>query len=214
MIIRKWTGPPVETHTYLLADETTRKAWIIDAPLNTAGSVLSHVRSEGLTLERVILTHGHFDHILDVARYRTAGIPVAISPREQPLLEAPQTEMFGLPYPMSVFRPDEALGEGDRLELGGETWEVWDTPGHSPGHVLLYNAARNLVAGGDMLFQGGYGRVDLPGSDPVVMAESLLRILELPDETRFLPGHGPETTVGAERGWLERLVMQPGGLRP
>jgi glyoxylase-like metal-dependent hydrolase (beta-lactamase superfamily II) len=213
MIIRKWTGPPVETHTYLLVDEPSRSAWVIDAPLNTAGNVLAHVKVEGLTLERVILTHGHFDHILDVSRYVTAGIPVAISPRERPLLEAPQTQMFGVPYPMPVFQPNEALGESDVLELGGEPWTVWDAPGHSPGHVLLYNAVRNLVAGGDLLFQGGYGRVDLPGADPAAMAESLLRLLELPDETRVLPGHGPETTIGAERVWLERLLTEPGGLR-
>lgn len=213
MIIRKWTGPPVETHTYLLVDQPTGSAWVIDAPLNTAGNVLAHLKAEGLQAQRVVLTHGHFDHILDVQRYRAAGISVAVSPKERPILEAPQTQMFGVPYPMPVFEPDEELTEGDRLELGGEAWEVWEVPGHSPGHVVLLNRSRSLLVGGDLLFQGGYGRVDLPGASPEAMVLSLLRILELPDETRVLPGHGPETTIGAERPWLEGMLSNPRGVR-
>lgn len=206
MIIEQWTGPPVETHTYLLVDEPTRSAWVIDAPLDTAVTVLEHLRKHDLKAERVILTHGHFDHILDVNHYVRAGIPVSIHPREQALLQAPQTQMFGLPYPMPVFEPDESLGEGDTLRLGEDSWTVWDVPGHSPGHVLLYNAGCDIVLGGDLLFHQGYGRVDLPGADPREMAASLRRLLDLPDQTRVLPGHGPSTTIGAERGWLQELL--------
>lgn len=213
MIIEQWTGPPVETHTYLVVDEPARSAWIIDAPLDTAATVLEHVRKHNLKLEQVILTHGHFDHILDVSRYVEAGIPVSISPRERELLQAPQTRMFGLPYEMPSFEPDAALGEGDTLRLGAETWTVWDVPGHSPGHVLLYNAACDLILGGDLLFRSGYGRVDLPGADPRQMAASLRRLLPLPDHTRVLPGHGPETTIGAERGWMLELLADPNDVR-
>jgi glyoxylase-like metal-dependent hydrolase (beta-lactamase superfamily II) len=213
MIIEQWTGPPVETHTYLLVDEPTRTAWVIDAPLDTAAPVLEHLRKQGLQAERLILTHGHFDHILDVSRYVQAGIPVSISPREQPLLRAPQTQMFGLPFPMPEFEPDEELAEGDTLQLGEDNWVVWDVPGHSPGHVLLYNAGCDLVVGGDLLFRSGYGRVDLPGSDPKQMANSLRRLLKLPDQTRVLPGHGPETTIGTERGWLQELLADQNSAR-
>jgi len=213
MIIEQWTGPPVETHTYLLVDEPTRTAWVIDAPLDTAAPVLEHLQRHGLQAERLILTHGHFDHILDVTRYVQAGIPVSISPREQALLRAPQTQMFGLPYPMPEFEPDEELAEGDTLQLGEDNWVVWDVPGHSPGHVLLYNAGCDLVVGGDLLFRSGYGRVDLPGSDPKQMANSLRRLLNLPDQTRVLPGHGPETTIGTERGWLQELLADPNSAR-
>lgn len=213
MIIEKWTGPPVETHAYLLIDEPTQAAWVVDAPLETAAPVLEQVRQRGLRLERLLLTHGHFDHILDVEQYVRAGVPVAISPRERPLLAAPQTAMFGVSLEMPVFEPDEELGEGDALRLGEHEWTVWDVPGHSPGHVLLYCPARELIVGGDLLFHGGYGRVDLPGADPARMASSLLRLLELPDRTLVLPGHGPETTLGAEREWLERVLGDPQGIR-
>lgn len=213
MIIEQWTGPPVETHTYLLVDEPTRTAWVIDAPLETAETVLEHLQKHGLKLEQLILTHGHFDHILDVPHYRAAGIPVAISPRERELLQAPQTQMFGLPYDMPQFEPDAELAEGDTLKLGADTWTVWDVPGHSPGHILLYNSACDLILGGDLLFRNGYGRVDLPGSDPNQMAASLRRLLDLPDHTRVLPGHGPETTIGAERDWMLELLADPEDVR-
>ncbi|MCC2669922.1 MAG: beta-lactamase domain protein [Armatimonadetes bacterium] len=213
MIIEKWTGPPVDTHTYLLVDEPTRAAWVVDAPLETAAGVLQHVRERELRLERVILTHGHFDHILDVERYREAGIPIAICPREAPMLQAPQTALFGLPYAMPVFDPDEELAEGGTLRLADQEFAIWEVPGHSPGHVILYDRSQDLVVGGDLLFQGGYGRVDLPGADPAKMAASLRRLLTLPDRTLVLPGHGPETTIGAEREWLARMLSDPRGVR-
>src|SRR3954447_25403969 len=75
MVIERWTGPPADTHTYLVADEQSGEAWAIDAPLDTAARLLERVRSRGLRLTRLILTHGHFDHILDAERYREAGIP-------------------------------------------------------------------------------------------------------------------------------------------
>jgi len=212
MHIERWTGPPVDTHTYLVIDETGGEAWAIDAPLQTAAAVLDRVRSEGLRLTRLVLTHGHFDHILDVGLYQSAGIPVAASPLEQSMLDAPQTALFGLPYDMPAVRIDEAVGEGDRLHLGEDAWDVWHVPGHSPGHVLLYCAAENTVLGGDLLFRGGYGRVDLPGADPAAMAASLLRLLDLPNETRVCPGHGPEVTLGSERAWLEALLSDPAGV--
>lgn len=206
MIIERWTGPPVETHAYLVADEATGEAWAIDAPLETARPILARVRERGWRLARLVLTHGHFDHVLDLERYLEAGVPIAAHPLERPLLEAPQTELFGLPYRMPTCRIDEELGEGMRLPLGAESWEVWHVPGHSPGHVALHCPARGVLLSGDLLFQGGFGRVDLPGADAAAIAESLRRVLRLPPDTRIYPGHGPETTVGAERPWLAPML--------
>lgn len=206
-MIERRTGPPVETHTYLVIDEPSGEAWAIDAPWKTAADTLARVKELNLQL-RVILTHGHYDHILDVAAYQLAGIPVALCPAEAPLLELQRTARFGLPMKIPDFRADQELNEGDVLRLGDQEWMVWHVPGHSPGHVILYNAALNTVLGGDLLFQGGFGRVDLPGSDAEQMTASLTRILDLPDETLFYPGHGPETTLGAERPWLEKLVAR------
>jgi len=209
MLIERWTGPPVETHTYLVVDEPSREAWVVDAPLETFEPVTRRASERGLRLSRLILTHGHFDHMLDAAEYQSADIPVAGHPLDRALLDAPQTELFGLPYPMPRVHLDEELAEGMDLCLGQIGWQVWHLPGHSPGHVALYSAEHGTLLGGDMLFRGGYGRVDLPGSDPAGMAQSLLRLLELPNATRVLPGHGPETTIGAERGWLEATLSAP-----
>jgi hydroxyacylglutathione hydrolase len=206
MLIERYTGPPVDTHAYLIVDESTHEAWVIDAPLDTAGRILEYCRENNLNLTRLILTHGHFDHILDAPVYQAAGIPVAAHPEERAILKAPQTEMFGLPYAMPSFELDELLEEGGCLSLGGDRWEVWHVPGHSPGHILLYSPAGGVVFGGDLLFQGGYGRTDVPGADPAGMAASLKRLLQLPPGTRVYPGHGPDTTVGTERAWLAGLL--------
>jgi len=206
MEIERWTGPPVETHTYLVADAASGEAWAIDAPLETADLLMAHARDRGYRLTRLILTHGHFDHILDAARYAAAGVPVALHPADRPLLQAPQTALFGLPYDMPDVRIDEELGDGMRLQLGADTWEVWHVPGHAPGHVILYCAEQATVLGGDLLFQSGYGRVDLPGCNPAQMTESLRRLMTLPRETRVYPGHGPDTTLGKERAWLKPLL--------
>lgn len=202
MILEQWTGPPVETHTYLLADERSGEAWAIDAPLDTAALLSARARELRLHLSRLVLTHGHFDHILDVPEFTGEGVATAAHPLERTILDAPQTALFGLPYEMPRVTIKEELAEGQTLRLGDDEWQVWHVPGHSPGHVILYSPANALVMGGDLLFAGGYGRVDLPGCDPGAMIESLRRLLALPDQTRVYPGHGPATTIGAERRWL------------
>ena len=212
MRIERWTGPPVDTHTYLVADEASGEAWVIDAPQATAAAVLARVAELGLRLTRAVLTHGHFDHVLDAGVYAEAGIPIAAHPREQQVLRYPQTLLMGMTEAMPQITIDEELREGNRLRLGETEWLVMHLPGHSPGHVALYCAEQDTLLGGDMLFRGGYGRVDFPGCDAGDMAESLLRLLELPDATRVYPGHGPETTLGAERIWLEPLLSDPAGV--
>jgi glyoxylase-like metal-dependent hydrolase (beta-lactamase superfamily II) len=94
------------------------------------------------------------------------------------------------------------------LELGDTRWEVWHVPGHSPGHVLLYCREQATVFGGDLLFQSGYGRIDLPGCSARDMEASLARIAQLPPETRVYPGHGADVTVGSERRWLDGLLAE------
>lgn len=208
MEIARWTGPPVETHTYLVADPASGEAWAVDAPLETAALVRDHAARQGLRLTRLILTHGHFDHVLDAPAYRAAGVPIAMHPDDRGLLRAPQTALFGLPHPMPDLDPDEDLAEGQRLHLGAIPFDVWHVPGHSPGHVMLHQPEAGIVLGGDLLFSGGYGRVDLPGCDPAAMLASLRRLAALPRETRVYPGHGPETSLGAERHWLKDVFAR------
>lgn len=206
MEIQRWTGPPVETHCYLIYDRDAGEGWVFDAPLSTFDRVNRRAGELGIRLSRLILTHCHFDHLLDAALYRAAGIPVLAHPAGEVLLRLPQTQAFGLPQPMPQIQVDEPVGEGRRLELGGESWEVWHVPGHAPGHIALYSPGRGTLVGGDLVFQNGYGRIDLPFADPGEMARSLRRLLSLPDTTVILPGHGPRTTVGRERPWIEELT--------
>lgn len=204
--LNRWTGPPVDTHTYLLTDPATREGWVIDAPFGTAHEVLRHCREHDVRLSMVFLTHGHFDHLLDVSIYVDAGIPIGMSPLDRPLLQLPQTEAYGVPYPMPTFPVSRPFGEGDRLRLGDREWVVWHMPGHAPGHLALIQPDTGLVIGGDLLFRNAYGRIDLPLADAEEMTISLSRLLECPDSWRVLPGHGEETTIGAERSWLGPLV--------
>ena len=206
MVIERWTGPPVDTHTYLVIDEPTGEAWVIDAPLDTAKTVLERVAERGLNLTRVILTHGHFDHLMDIERYTEGGIATTAHIGDRALLDAPQPALFGLPYAMPRVHIASEINEGETLRLGEQEFEVWHVPGHSPGHVALVSRAEDLILGGDLLFHQGFGRVDLPGADPRQMANSLARLLALPDRTLVYPGHGPEVTLGQERTWLPDVI--------
>lgn len=206
MLIERWTGPPVDTHTYLVIDEPSGEAWVIDAPLDTAKTVLERVAERRLNLTRVILTHGHFDHLMDIERYTEAGIATTAHIGDRPLLDAPQPALFGLPYAMPKVHIANEIGEGETLRLGEQEFEVWHVPGHSPGHVVLVSRSEDLILGGDLLFHQGFGRVDLPGASPQQMAQSLRRLLPLPDRTLVYPGHGPEVTLGQERGWLPDVI--------
>ena len=213
MIIRTYTGAALETHGYLVADEAAGEAWAIDAPLETAATLLNEARERDLRVTRLVLTHGHFDHIMDTPRYQGLGIPVVAHPLEQAVFTAPQGALFGIPYDIPRVTIDEPVEEGTRLRLGSSEWEVWHVPGHSPGHLLLHSSAERTIFGGDLLFHRSCGRVDLLGCDPDAMVRSLGRLLDLPPETRVFAGHGPATTLGAERSWLEALMANPEILR-
>lgn len=206
LTIHRFTGPPVETHAYLLIEADSGEAWVIDAPLETATACFNTSRAAGATISRLLLTHAHFDHILGLDDYADSGLPISLHPDENEWLDYPQTALFGLPMEMPSTRPTEQLNEGQTLRLGDLAFLVRHTPGHSPGSVCLYCESAGLLIGGDLLFQNGVGRTDLPGSDHGKLLDSLKRALRLPDDTRVLPGHGPETTIGAERTWLEALL--------
>ncbi len=184
---------------YLLADAERREAVLID-PGEDAGLFLSALRRSGCTLTGIWLTHAHVDHIMGVAAVKRAtGAAVHLHPLDRPLYDAlpDQGAWMGLrleaPPP-----PDAELAEGDELAVGRFRFAVRHTPGHSPGSVSLLGDG--IVFGGDVLFAGSVGRTDLPGGDTATLLHSIRStLLPLPDDTVVYSGHGPETTIGAER---------------
>lgn len=185
---------------WVVADPVTARAAVID-PGEEAERILAMIADRGWTVEQVWLTHAHIDHILGVDRVREAtGAPVALHPADRTWYDAlpEQAALFGLPTPSPLAPPDRDLVAGGEVEVGGIRFAVRHVPGHSPGHVAF--VGHGLAISGDTLFAGSIGRTDLPGGDHAQLLASIRReLLSLPDATRVLPGHGPETTIGAER---------------
>lgn len=160
------------------------------------------LRDNALTPVRVVLTHAHIDHVMGCAwMHERYGAAPELHPDDLPLLRnAPrQAAMFGV-HCAEAPEPATFLAEGQCIRLGTEELEVLHVPGHAPGHVALWCPADRFVVSGDVLFQRSVGRVDLPGGDLDTLLDSIrTKLLPLGDDVRVLCGHGPETTIGAER---------------
>lgn len=197
-----FTLGPVQTNSYLVADPETGEAVVID-PAWDGHLILTDAKRRNWHIGNIWLTHAHFDHLGGagaVADGTDPPPPVALHPADYPLWRnqggAPY---FGLnidPGP----EPTVDLSHGQILHLGKNLLEVRHVPGHTRGHVIFYSAAEAVAFCGDVIFQGSIGRTDLPGGNYNTLIHSIHEhILSLPDETRLLSGHGPETTVGRER---------------
>ena len=186
----------------LLVCTHTRKAAIVD-PGGEAEKLIGAIEEAKVTLEQVLLTHGHIDHIGGAAE--VAGhfnVPIVGPERsDQQIIEGveAQAAMFGVPG-VKVPTIDRWLEGGDSVMVGDLTFDVLFTPGHAPGHVIFVNHAHKFIVMGDVLFQGSIGRTDLPGSDHATLMRSIFQtVLPLGDAYQFLPGHGPGSTLGRER---------------
>jgi len=197
----------IQTNCYVVGCEETQEGAIID-PGGHPQRILAAVERHNLTIKYVLNTHAHFDHTeANGAVVEATGAPLAIHPLEIPLLEASGgAALFGLqaePGP----RPDVELEDGDELEIGTLRLQVLHTPGHTPGHVCFYEPEEKVLFDGDVLFQRGVGRTDLPGGSWQKLIDSIRRVLfALPDETRVYSGHGGPTTIGEEKRlnpWLQ-----------
>lgn len=190
---------PLQNNTYVVVDDASRRAAVID-PGMECEPVLERVRSDGLTLEAVILTHGHFDHIFGTQLFRAASpAPILMHAADLPLLdEAGETaRYFGFTAP-AVPRPDRLVRDGEAIKVGGLELKVLETPGHTPGGISLL--LEEMVFVGDALFAGSVGRTDLAGGSHELLLRSIrAKLLTLPDQTTVYPGHGPATTIGVER---------------
>lgn len=204
------TVGPLATNVHVLADPATREAIAIDTAIPSLDVVRDELEARGWTLKLIVSTHGHWDHIGDNAALAAhTGADIAVHPLDRERLEHPNRGIAPFEIPPCV--PAVELAEGGVIRFGELRLDVLHTPGHTAGSVSLLAPDESLLFSGDTLFAAGWGRVDLPGGSAGQMAESLARLARLEDQVRVFPGHGPATTIGRERAWLD-LVVRDGRL--
>jgi hydroxyacylglutathione hydrolase len=189
-----------QTNCYVVGCEETHEGAVID-PGGNPKRILKTIEESGLAIRYVLNTHCHFDHMgANAAVVAATGAPLALHPAELPILQARGgAAWFGVPVKESPM-PDVELEDGQTLEVGTLRFRVLHTPGHSPGGVTFYLEEEGVAFDGDVLFQMGVGRTDLPGGDWDTLARSIREVLfTLPDDTILYSGHGPKTTVGREK---------------
>lgn len=199
--IAMMTGGPLATNFFVVGCTATGEGAIIDAGWDGA-AIVEMATEQDIDVTKILQTHAHIDHVAGLHAAKAAtGAPIYLHPDDQFMYDsAPvQGQMFGYqiePLP----EVNEQLSEGQTIAVGDLSATVLLLPGHSPGSVGFWFEDLGLLFGGDVLFAGSIGRVDLPGSDPEAMKRSLNRLVEeLPDDTQVLPGHGPATTLGMEK---------------
>lgn len=180
----------------------TGKAAVID-PGASVDAILGEVARRGLTLDQIWITHGHLDHAAGAAEMQEKSGVDIIGPHPDDLFWIESLEEKGREWGMPearIFTPTRWLAEGDVLTLGETSWEVYHTPGHTPGHVIFFNRAARFAQVGDVLFKGSVGRTDFPRSDHQALLNAIVtKLWPLGDDVTFVPGHGPVSTFGAER---------------
>lgn len=177
----------------------------MDCPEGSADELVRLADKAGAKIKTIFVTHGHFDHVHDCAKLqKLTGARLVVATQDAGLLENPDDYGFGIETPASA--PDQLAKDGDVLKAGSLSFAVMLLPGHSSGSCGLYCEKDSVLFSGDVLFAGGVGRTDLPGSDDVAMRASFEKLLELPLETIVYPGHGPETTIGDESAMLRQLL--------
>lgn len=182
--------------------DVTREAAVVD-PGGDVETLLAVIAELGVTVTRVLLTHGHLDHVGAAAALATAlDVPILGPHRADAywLDGLPQqAQMFGFP-PAEALTPDRWLNDDDRIRIGERTLDVLHCPGHTPGHLVFVDRAASRAWVGDVLFAGSVGRTDFPGGNQAELLASIRdRLFPLGDDIRFVPGHGPESTFGNER---------------
>jgi hydroxyacylglutathione hydrolase len=202
MEIRTFVLGPLENNTYLLGDVASGEAAVVDPSFGSQKIVAAAARA-GWKIGQIWLTHAHFDHLAGVnelVKALAGPVKIGLHPADLALYhERGGAEIFGFSIPLGP-EPELIFSPGQILGLGTAALEVRHVPGHTPGHVVFYSAAEKALLCGDVIFRGAIGRTDLPGGNfDTLMAGIRTQVLTLPDETRLLSGHGPESTVKIEK---------------
>jgi hydroxyacylglutathione hydrolase len=199
MILQTMRVGPLGVNCYLIGDESTREAILVD-PGGNAHEILAALKQHRLTLKCIVNTHAHFDHVMAVDEIRTATrAPFLIHTDEAPVLTAVHTNAASFGIALRQPAPaDRLLRDGDVVSAGAVDLQVLHTPGHTPGGICLLTGSCVFV--GDTLFQGSIGRTDLPGGNYAALMQSIRdKLLPLADLTVVYPGHGPSTTIAEEK---------------
>lgn len=182
--------------------DETKKGCLVD-PGGDVDRLMAAVEKEGITLEKVLCTHGHLDHVGGVAEVsEKLNLPIE-GPHKGDLfwLEGleEQTQQFGFP-PTKNFTPTRWLEDGDEISFGNVTLQVFHCPGHTPGHVVFFDKETRVLIVGDVLFQGSIGRTDFPqGNHEDLITSIKTKLFPLGDDVVFIPGHGPLSSIGDEK---------------
>jgi hydroxyacylglutathione hydrolase len=193
---------PFQQNCSLVWCAETKRAAVID-PGGETDRIFAAAESQGVTIEKVLVTHGHLDHagaVADLAE--ELGVPVEGPQREDAFWIdriAEQGARYGMTH-CRRFTPDRWLEDGDSVTIGTQTLGVYHCPGHTPGHVVFHHMASRLALVGDVLFRGSIGRSDLPRGNQADLIRSIVtKLWPLGPEVTFVPGHGPLSTFGRER---------------
>jgi hydroxyacylglutathione hydrolase len=195
MLLKKFPSGPLNTNAILIVCTATKKAAVIDPSYGSHIPIFQYVKEHEIELEKILLTHSHWDHIADAKAFH---LPVYVHRLDSQNLERPGSDKVPCFIPIDPVKPKGFFEDGDKIHIGLIEIEVIHTPGHCPGAVCFYIPKEAVLISGDTLFRGAIGTLNLPTADPESMWESLGKLSKLPKDTRVIPGHGSDTTIGNE----------------
>ena len=207
-IIEKFEDGPVWTIGYLVYDAGAREAVVIDVPMWSGEKIYKRVRELSLSVKNIVATHGHWDHTGEMKKLKslTAAVVCANKADEWMMID-PNGMVIAPPEPIEPVKVEIPLVDGSELSVGGITFSVIHTPGHSAGSICLYEANAKILFTGDTLFAGSIGRIDLPTGSMEEISKSIPeKIMTLPEDVKIYPGHGPGSTLKRER--MENQFVQ------
>ncbi|MBI4685991.1 MAG: MBL fold metallo-hydrolase [Nitrospirae bacterium] len=198
MLIKSLVVGPLEANCFIVADEKTKETMIID-PGDEPARIMEIVKENNLKVKYIVCTHAHFDHVGGISELKDeTDAQIVIHKDELEIYEGARDQAAFWGYELEPLpEPDIFVNEGDRLEFGNLKFEIFHTPGHSPGGICLYGG--NFIFTGDTLFAGSVGRTDFYGGDMEKLKKSFVRLMSLPEGTKVFAGHGPSSTIKEEK---------------